>query len=219
MTLQFPFQITIDRQVGSGGAELGQRIAGRLGFAYLDRQILQQAAQELGMSEDQLAGRDERVQNFWVRMMESFSADSPEHLICNPPFRIISDDALIEAEQRVMLRLARRGSCVIVGRCGFHMLADIAPMLNVFVHASRSFRIERMIQHYAAANETIAEEMIDSMDRIRERYVERISGVSWYDARNYHLSIDLSQVGFDAAEAFVISLANRIFREAVPAVS
>jgi cytidylate kinase len=206
MTLQLPFQITIDRQIGSGGAELGQRIAGRLGFAYLDRQILQQAAQELGMSEEQLADRDERVQNFWIRMMESFSADSPEHLICSPPFRIISDDALIEAEQRVMLRLAGRGSCVIVGRCGFHLLSGRAPMLNFFVHASRPFRIERMIKNYEAADRAVAEEMIDSTDRNRERYVERISGKSWYDVRNYHLAIDLSRVGCDAAEEIVVSL-------------
>jgi cytidylate kinase len=206
MTLQLPFQITLDRQIGSGGAELGQRIAGRLGFAYIDRQILQQAAQELGMSEEQLSDRDERVQKFWARMMESFSADSPEHLICSPPFRIISDDALIEAEQRVMLRLAGRGSCVIVGRCGFHLLAGRAEMLNVFVHAPHSFRVERMIKNYEAADKTAARDMIDSTDRNRERYVERVSGKSWYDARNYHLSMDMSRVGFDAAEAFIVSL-------------
>jgi cytidylate kinase len=217
MTLHYPFQITIDRQVGSGGAELGQRIAARLGFAYLDRQILQQAAQELGTSEEQLADRDERVQSFWVRMMASFSADSPEHLICTPPFQIISDDALIEAEQNVMLRLARRGSCVIVGRCGFHLLAGVAPMLNVFVHASRPFRIERMIRHYAAADERAAEAIIDEMDRTRERYVERVSRVLWYDVRNYHLSFDLSQIGCDAAEEMVVSQANRLIREAAPA--
>lgn len=216
MTLHYPFQITIDRQVGSGGAELGQRIAARLGFAYIDRQILQQAAQELGTSEEQLANRDERVQGFWVRMMASFSADSPEHLICSPPFQIISDDALIEAEQKVMVRLARRGSCVIVGRCGFHLLAGVAPMLNVFVHATRPFRIGRMITHYAAADEEMAQKMIDEMDRTRERYVEKVARTSWYDVRNYHLSFDLSEIGYDAAEEIIVSQANRILKETAP---
>ncbi len=208
MTL--PFQITIARQIGSGGAELGQRIARRLGLVYLDRQILQQASQELGVSESELSHREERIQSFWVRMMENFSTGSPEHLICGSLPRAISDDALIEAEQRVLLGFAARGSCVIVGRCGFHALAGRAQLLNVFVYASRAFRIERMMKCYAAVNKTEAEDMIDNTDRERERYVERVCGTSWYDARNFHLSIDMSRLGFDAAEEIIVLLANRI---------
>jgi cytidylate kinase len=210
MTAPLPFQITVARQLGSGGSELGQRLACRLGFAYLDRQILQHAARELGMSEAELAHREERIQSFWARMVESFSTGCPEFLMTTPPPRIISDEALIDAEQRVLPRLAAEGSCVIVGRCGFHLLAGRARMLNLFVHASRPFRIARMIKLYGAGNPTTAEEMIDSTDRNRERYVERLTGRSWYDARNYHLSIDISEIGFDAAEEIIVSLTNRI---------
>ncbi len=210
MTAPLPFQITVARQLGSGGSELGQRLACRLGFAYLDRQILQHAARELGMSEAELAHREERIQSFWARMVESFSTGCPEFMMSTPPPRIISDEALIDAEQRVLPRLVAEGSCVIVGRCGFHLLAGRARMLNLFVHASRPFRIARMIKLYGAGNPTTAEEMIDSTDRNRERYVERLTGRSWYDARNYHLSIDISEIGFDAAEEIIVSLTNRI---------
>jgi cytidylate kinase len=122
--------------------------------------------------------------------------------------RIVSDDALIATEQRVLLHLASRGPCIIVGRCGFHFLAGRAKLLNVFVHASRSFRIERMMKYYAYSNKREAEKMIDSTDRDRERYIERVSGTSWYDARNYHLSIDMSLVGFEESEQIVVSLVN-----------
>jgi cytidylate kinase len=89
-------------------------------------------------------------------------------------------------------------------------LAGRARLLKVFVHASQPFRIARMMNFYGAATKTEAEEMIDSTDRDRERFVERFAGVSWYDARNYHLSIDMSLLGFDMAEEIIVSLANRI---------
>ncbi len=210
MAEPLPFHITVARQLGSGGSELGQRIACRLGFAYLDRQILQQAAKELGMREEELAHREERVQSFWVRMVEAFSAGCPEYMMSTPPPKIISDETLIEAEQQVLMRLACQGSCVVVGRCGFHVLAGHARLLNIFVHASPRFRMDRMIQFYGAASDTAASEMMETIDRDRERYVERFSGKSWYDARHYHLAIDMSETGFEAAEEMVVTLAERI---------
>ncbi|MBU0992531.1 MAG: cytidylate kinase-like family protein [Proteobacteria bacterium] len=211
MTTPLPFQITIARQPGSGGAELGRRIACRMGLGYLDRQILQHAAEELKMTEADLAHREERIKSFWIRLIETFSTTCPEYIISTtPPPPIISDDKLIEAEKRVLLQLAAQGSCVIVGRCGFHVLGGQARLLNIFIHAPRRFRIERLIKFYGADSETIASQLIDSMDLDRKRYVERLTKKSWYDARNYHLSIDMSQMGFDAAEETIVSLANRI---------
>jgi cytidylate kinase len=215
MSEPLPFHITIARQLGSGGSELGQRLACRLGFAYLDHQILQQAAKELGMSEAELAHREERIQSFWVRMVEAFSTGCPEYMMSTPPPKIISDERLVEAEQQVLLRLSAQGSCVIVGRCGFHLLARRARLLNIFIHAPSRFRIERMTRLFGAANETVASEMMESTDRDRERYVERFTGQSWYDARHYHLAIDMSQVGFDTAEEMIVSLANRICGQSV----
>ncbi len=193
------FHITIARQLGSGGAELGQRIAGRLGMAYLDRQILQNAASELGMSEAELAHREERIQRFWVRMMEAFSIGCPEYMLETPPLKMISDEKLIEAEQRVLLRLCSRGPCVIVGRCGFFVLKSSARLVNIFVHAPRSFRVERIMKFYGAKSREAAGKIIDKTDRDRERYVEKLTEGSWYDARNYHLVFDMEKIGFDAA--------------------
>ena len=109
MTAQLPFHITVARQLGSGGSELGQRIACRMGFVYLDRQILKQAAEELGMNETDLSHREERIQSFWIRTFEAFTTGCPEFMMSSPPLRIISDERLIDAEQRVLLRLVDRG--------------------------------------------------------------------------------------------------------------
>jgi CMP/dCMP kinase len=213
MTETKPFHITIARQLASGGSDLGQRIARRLGFAYIDRQILKCAAEELGMTEAELSHREESIQSFWVRLMEVFSTTCAEYTLSTPPLRIISDDRLIEAEQRVLLRLVSRGSCVIVGRCGFHVLKEKSRLLNVFVHAPKIFRIERMIKFYGAHDESQAREMIKRTDYDRECYTEKLTERSWYDARNYHMAFDMSQVGFEAAEDMIVSVANRMMPE------
>jgi cytidylate kinase len=212
MADELPLHITIARQLGSGGSYLAQRLAHRLGFVYLDHQILEQAARELDISNSELIGREERTQSFWAKLLEVFATGSPEDIQSPPPLRLISDDELIAAEHRVLLRLAARGSCVIVGRCAFHRLKGRARLINIFVHAERGYRIRRVMQIYHAADPQAAERMIDRTDNNRRRYVQRICGASWFDARNYHLTIDMSRVGFEAAEEMIAAMAQRLMQ-------
>lgn len=109
-----------------------------------------------------------------------------------------------------MIKLSHQGPCVIVGRCGFHVLAGHARLLNIFIHAPRSFRIERLVAYYGITDKTLAGRKIDIIDQDRSRYVEMVTHKSWIDARNYHLSMDMSHLGMDGAEKAVLSLAARI---------
>jgi cytidylate kinase len=213
MAVNLPFHITIARQLGSGGSYLAQRLAHRLSFAYLDHQILEQAARELDMSHSELAGREERIQSFWTRLLETFATSCPEDIQSPPPVRLVSDDELIAAEHKVLLKLAARGSCVIVGRCAFHRLKGRARLFNIFVHATRGDRIRRVMQVYHAPDQETAQQMIDRTDNDRRRYAQRICDVNWYDARNYDLTIDLSRVGFEAAEEMLITMAERLMKQ------
>jgi cytidylate kinase len=219
MAVDLPFHITIARQLGSGGSYLGQRLSHRLGFAYLDRQILEQAAGELDMSHSELARREERTQSFWTRLLEAFATGGPEDIQSPPPVRLVSDDELIAAEHRVLLRLAARGSCIIVGRCAFHRLKGRARLINLFVHAGLDYRIRRVMQVYHAPDSEAARQMIDRTDSDRRRYVQKICGVNWYDARNYDLTIDLSRVGFEAAEQMIITMAKPLMAKGADAPS
>jgi CMP/dCMP kinase len=208
-----PFHITIARQLGSGGSYLAQRLAHRLGFVYLDHQILEQAARELNISGSELVGREERTQSFWTNLLHAFATGCPEDIQSPPPLRLISDDELIAAEHKVLLKLAARGSCVIVGRCAFHRLKGRARLINIFVHAERGYRIGRVMQVYHAPDPEAAEQMIDRTDNDRRRYVQKICGVSWYDLRNYHLTIDISRIGFEAAEEMTVAMAERLMEQ------
>jgi len=201
-----PVVITIARELGSGGSYIGKQVARRLGYAYIDRQILQQAAGELGLEETELEDRDERVQSFWDKLISVFALGGVDG-IYTPPQRWVSDEQLVETEQRLICELAVKRPCVVLGRGGFHLLRGRAKLLNVFVHAPLSFRIQRVMNIYRVDSKREAAEMIDRSDQERTRYIKSFTGFYQFDARNYHITINTGLVDFSTAEEMVASLA------------
>lgn len=199
--------VTIARQTGSGGSYLGQQVARRMGWAYVDREILHRTAQILGVEESAVAAADERVPGFWERLLTSFAVGSPEEAYVPPPIRPIPDEKVLEVEAQVMRRLAAEHDCVIVGRGGFHLLRGCARLVNVFVHAPRPFRQKRMCDLFQVTAEEAASLVVQN-DRDRERFIRKLVGRSWYDSRNYHVTIDTERAGFEAAEQMVTTLIN-----------
>ncbi|MGO9019401.1 MAG: AAA family ATPase [Syntrophobacteraceae bacterium] len=201
-----PIVITVARELGSGGSYIGQQVARRLGYAYIDREILQQAARELGLEETELEGRDERMQSFWERLISVFAMGSVDSIYTPPP-RWVSDEQVAETERRLICELAVKGPCVVLGRGAFHLLRGRAKLLNVFVHAPVSFRIQRVMSIYGARSKRDAADMIDRSDQERTRALEFFTGLDRFDARNYHISIDTGLIDFTTAEEMIVSLA------------
>jgi cytidylate kinase len=210
--MALPTVITIARELGSGGSYIGMQVARRLGYVYIDRQILQQAATELGLEENELAGREECVQSFWDKLISVFAIGVPDNVYTPPP-RWVSDGKLAECEQRLIRELAAKGACVVLGRGAFHFLRGKARLLNVFIHAPLSFRVQRLIHVYGAPGELEAARMIDHSDQERTRYIRSWTGLDRFDARNYHLCIDTGAFDFAAAEELVVSLAKNLREE------
>ena len=198
--------ITVASELGSGGPYIGQQVARRLGYAYIDREILQQAAKELGVEETELEGRDERVQSFWDRLISVFALGGVDGIYTPPP-HWVSDEQLVETEHRLICELAAKGPCVVLGRGGFHLLRGRAKLLNVFVHAPLSFRIQRVMSIYRVNSKREAAEMIDRSDQERGRYIKFFTGLDRFNARNYHITIDTGLVDFTMAEEVLASLA------------
>jgi len=207
-----PVVITVARELGSGGSYIGKQVARRLGYAYIDREILQQAARDLGLEETEIEDREERVQSFWDRFICVFALGGVD-AVYTPPLRWVSDEQLVETEQRLICELAVKGPCVMVGRGGFHLLRGRAKLLNVFVHAPLSFRIQRVMSVYGADSNREAAEMIDRSDQERSRYIKFCTGFDHFDARNYHITIDTGLVDFTTAEEMVASLAAGLRKE------
>jgi len=202
MTKTSPFVITISRQLGSGGAYLGQRLALHLNALYLDHEIVRQAAQELKVPEEHVAVRDERVTSNWQSMLQSL-AYSNSWSYAPPALDILNDAELYKIESDIITRIANQRSAVIVGRGGHYVLRNHYRCLNVFIHADLDFRQKRVEELYHVPPDK-AMKLMCSVDQERARYLRALTGQDWLDARQYHLSLDTGVVGFEKAEHIIL---------------
>jgi cytidylate kinase len=210
-----PFVVTISRQVGSGGAYLGKRLAARLNVLYLDREIVSQAAKELKMPAASLETRDEKLTPFWQSLLESYVNITPTPYV-PPPLHMPTDRKLYMTESDVITRIARRRSAVIVGRGGYYVLRQHPRRLSVLLHADITFRQKRIQELYrVSAKEAL--KLIESVDKERERYLRAFTGQNCMDARNYHVSLDTSLVGLEAAEEIILVAFRARFGDIGPA--
>jgi cytidylate kinase len=197
--------VTISRQTASGGAYLGHLLAGKLGFKYVEREVLYQAAKNLGVEIADVKHADECISSFAENLMKSFVFGTPEAASVPPARRPIYDQELFEAESRIITAIADHYDSVIVGRGGYFMLRGRPNVVNVFIHAPMDFRIKRF-QKCHAVSEDQAREEIANADRQREKFLKAMTDTDWCDARNYHLCIDTGAVGFETAERMIADL-------------
>ncbi len=196
-----PVAITISREVGSGGAYLGQRLAARLGFAYLDREILRETARRLDLTEETLAHRSEAITPLWLSLLESFRFGAADVSYVPPPLSAPSDGEFFQAESEVISRVASERSVVVIGRCGYHVLRDHPRLLSVFLHGSLKFRSSRL-QYLYHLSEQEALQRIKASDRERVRYHRAKTGNNM-EARLFHICLDTGAIGLKTAEEVV----------------
>lgn len=179
--------ITISREFGSGGRELGKRIAEKLGIAYYDREIITEIARETGMSEEYINNISEKgIYPYAFNFAKSFTMYSN--------LQSGQTDILV-AQQKILKEIAKKGDCVIVGRGANVILKDYMPM-NLFVYSDMQSKIERC--RIKRADETFSdkelEHKIEQMDKNRRNYHKVISNLEWGDKKNYHLCINTSNL-------------------------
>lgn len=201
--------VTISRQLGSGGAYIGQQVARRLGIKYLDHEILRQASSFLREDEAILAEREEKISSFLEKVFRVMSLGSPETGYIPPPLRPIYDEEVFATESDIIRRIASRESAVIVGRGGFHVLKGHTGLVNVFFHASQEFRLKRVMEVYKVSDPDEAHALIRESDTNRKRFIETMTGEIWTDALNYHLCLDTGAAGLSDAVEMVSKLAER----------
>ena len=207
--------ITISRQLGSGGSYIGQQVARRLGYDFIDRQILQRAAKELGVDEAEIEGLEGCPQSFGKKLVSVFKVGDPGYIYTPPPPNWASYEQLAEIERRLITELTVKGSCVVLGRGAFHLLRGRARLLNIMVHAPQGFRVERVMSVYHAQSKAEAIQMVERSDQYRSRYIRALTGLDWFDTRNYHLTIDTAKLDFATAVEMIVSVARRLPADAV----
>ncbi len=186
--------VTVGRQLGSGGSYIADRVAQELGIPFVDREILRQAAKELGKDDAVVEEYEERSSSLVERLVNVLSLGTPENPYLPLSDRPLYDRDLFDLEGRIIKGIVDDHDAVIIGRGAFHVLKGRPGAIHVFIYAPPAFRAERLMK---AQNITGSEARaaIAESDRRRARFVKDMIGTAWTDARNFHLCIDSSVVG------------------------
>jgi cytidylate kinase len=201
MKLNSPFVITISRQLGSGGAYIGQKLAKNLNIFYADREIISQAAKQFSLLEEDLESRDEKISSFWQSFLQSYAFTNP--VAYEPPQIIPTDSALFKAEKEIIEHIAKERSSIIIGRCGSYILREYPNHISIFLHSDVTFRKGRVRKIYNVSEED-ARKMIAQSDKERALYYQTFADKEWPDARQYDISLDTSKIGLDKSVELIM---------------
>lgn len=189
--------IAISREFGSGGGEISQKLAQRLGISFYDKNILPAVAKKRGISVQQLEEMEERLTD-------------PVDAWYSPGVRDSSSesDKIFGIQAKLIREVAAAESCVFVGRCAWDVLLG-DDVIRIFVYAPDRFKVARIKEEQRLPSEREAEYIVHARNRNRQRYVEHYSTHKWYGPENYDLMIDSSKLGVDGTVDFLASYVQR----------
>lgn len=197
--------ITISREFGSGGRSVGHRVAELLGVPYYDKELVKQVAVETGFDEKFIEQEGEYASPWQSLMSYAFAGGGGG----NPRQHmngLSTADFLWVIQCRVILDLAEKGPCVIVGRCADYILRERADVLNVFIHAPISYRADRVVRLYGESDQA-PEKRLEEKDKRRRAYYKHYADRDWGMSQNYHLSLDSSLVGIERCAQLILDVA------------
>jgi len=197
------FVITISRQLGAGGAFVGQELAGKLNIFFADRAILRDAAKRLSTFEENLESREERLLSFWHSFLKTVPHEDVITVPSVTPALEYTDQELFDSEAEIIKKIAREHPAIILGRCGHYILRDEPNHVSVFLHANKDFRVERIQQLYNLPNDA-ATEMVEKSDKDRAAYCKRFTHQEWTNTANYDLSIDTSKIPLEKVVELIL---------------
>ena len=202
MNKEEKFVITISRQFGTGGHEIGAELARRLGVKLLDKQILNEVAARINAVEEAVEKIEAR-NPLWRDDFTNFYRTYMANAEYNGQEQDQTSHALFRAQADAIRRIASEESCVIVGRCGFDIFADHPNALKIFVHSSLDCRKRRIAVKYDISEHDAAAMIVDN-DYSRELYTKTYTGREWKDATNYDISLDVRKFGVNGAVDFLM---------------
>ena len=198
-----PLIITIGREYGSGGREIGQAVAKALGIAFYDKQIISLAAKKSGLSDEFIANNEQRVRGGLMHNLAAASAYSGGFF--SSQYLPLSESIFISQAQ-VIRDIAGKESAVIVGRCADYILDGRENTINVFIHAPQDKRIERIMKLHNV-DEAAAIKEIQVSDKERGNHYFRYTDRKWGKAQNYDICINSALMGIDKTVEMLVEMA------------
>ena len=203
--------ITIGREFGSGGREIGKKVADRLGIKFYDKELLQEAAKESGFCREIFENQDEKPTNSFLYslVMDTYSVSGYS---AAPFLDMPLNHKVFLAQFETIKKIAEKESCVIVGRCADYALSDNPNCINVFIHADLDVRIKNVSRNLNIT-ENKARDIINKTDKQRASYYNYYTSKKWGDSKSYNLSLDAGKLGTDNCVEMILK-----FRELMDAM-
>ena len=186
--------ITISREFGSGGRFIGEEVAKKLGIKYYDKEIIGQIAKESGLAPEYIKENAELSPKKGIFAYAFTGRDITGKSV---------EDMVYEAQRKVILDLAEKEPCVIIGRNADYILKDRDDVLNVFIHGDMSEKTERIMCLYHVEEKEAVKMMADT-DKRRMTNYSFYTDQKWGKASNYTLCLNSSEIGYDKCEAIII---------------
>lgn len=186
--------ITIGRQYGSAGLEIGKKLAEELGVQIYDKEMLKRAAKESGICEEIFETHDEKSTSSFLYslVMDTYSLGYSSTGYADMPI----NHKVFIAQFDTIKRIASEGPCVLVGRCADYALEDRKDVINIFIYADMEHRIRRIARKYDLTDAK-AKDTIQKTDKKRASYYNYYTNKEWGDAKGYDLCLNSAKLGID----------------------
>lgn len=193
--------ITIGRQFGSGGREIGERVAKHFNIPFFDNELLSRTAKESGFCEEMMEVHDERPTSSFLYnlVMDTYSFGYNASSFVDMPI----SHKIFLAQFDTIKKIASEGPCVIVGRCADYALADNPDVINLFIYGNEANKIERVMAKYDLTYNR-AKDMIVKKDKQRQSYYNYYSSKKWGRADSYDLCINSSMLGVEGTVKLIV---------------
>lgn len=189
--------ITISREFGSGGRSIGKLLAEKMGYQYYDKELIERVVEKTNLSKEfvEKSGEYAPASNLFSYAFVGRNRNG-----------LSVDDYLWKEQKKIIQEIAEEGSCVIVGRCADYILRKRTDCLNVFIHADKQFRAERIVTLYGESDKNPEKRLLDK-DKKRAVNYQYYTDRKWGMAENYHISLDSSEFGLDTCVNIIMELA------------
>ena len=193
------FVITINRELGSGGRTVGQKLAEKLGVEYYDKAVIKALQEKYHLTVEEIEKRKGESDNWWAEAKRILCISTGVagnvgyyQAAMKDDVSMLTTDEMFETERDIIKGIANAESCVIAGRSGFYVLRDHPNHISILIQAPMERRIARVMTKQGMNYEE-AEKTIKKIDKMRENYVQKYTKTSRYDTRNYDLVITVDE--------------------------
>jgi cytidylate kinase len=199
--------VTIEREYGSGGGEIAQLLAKKLGWKLWDQLLTEEIARLADCPKSVVEGREEKTDPLYYRLFKSFLRGSYEGSLNAHKLKLVDSECILQFTEQVVQHAAKTGNSVIVGRGSQQFLRKRQDALRVFLYAPREDKVRRLLARGKSEQE--AEQLVDTVDRERVAFIQKYFHVEWPDRVVYHTMINTA-IGDDAVLRVILDLMENV---------